>query len=76
MAECSALSPAPRKGQPVCKSHAHPCACALSGAVRLAASNGSEILSVAKPRPDGFGVKALARTSRWQKLLDAGLTAR
>jgi len=37
------------------------------------AADGSVIVASSRPQPDGTLVKALARASRWQKLLDEGV---
>src|SRR5918994_207570 len=45
------------------------------GRKRIVAPDGSEIVPMTKPQPDGTLVKALARAWRWQKLLDDGVYA-
>jgi hypothetical protein len=42
------------------------------GRKRIVAPDGSELVSAAKPQPDGTLVKALARAWRWQRMLDEG----
>jgi hypothetical protein len=42
------------------------------GRKRIVAPDGSEIAPTTKPHPDRTLVKALARASQWQKLLDGG----
>ena len=44
-------------------------------AERFVAPDGGEIVPISKPQPDGKLVKALARASRWQKLLDCGVNS-
>jgi hypothetical protein len=39
---------------------------------RIVAPDGSELVPTTKPHPDRTLVKALARASQWQKLLDGG----
>jgi len=43
------------------------------GRKRIVAPDGSEIVPISKPRPDGTLVKALARAWRWQRMLDKGV---
>jgi hypothetical protein len=45
------------------------------GRKRIVAPDGSELVPATKPQPDSSLVKALACTSRWQKLLDGASTA-
>ncbi len=45
------------------------------GRKRIVAPDGSEIVPTTKPQPDGILVKALARSWRWQRLLDGGVYA-
>jgi hypothetical protein len=40
------------------------------GRKRIVAPDGSELVPINKPQPDGTLVKALARAWRWQRLLD------
>ena len=42
------------------------------GRKRIVAPDGSEILSTTKSQPDSTMVKALARTHRWQRMLEEG----
>ena len=44
-------------------------------AERFVAPDAGEIVPISKPQPDGKLVKALARASRWQKLLDCGVNS-
>ena len=43
------------------------------GRKRLVAPDGSAIVLISKPQPDGTLIKALVRAWRWQKLLDEGV---
>jgi hypothetical protein len=43
------------------------------GRKRIVAPEGSDLAPSSKPQPDGTLVKALARASRWQRMLDAGV---
>jgi hypothetical protein len=43
------------------------------GRKRIVAPDGSEIMPISKPQPDGTLVKALARAHRWQRMLDEGV---
>jgi len=43
------------------------------GRKRIVAPDGSEIVPASKPQPDGALVKALARSWRWQRMLDEGV---
>jgi hypothetical protein len=43
------------------------------GRKRIVAPEGSAIVPVDKPQPDGTLVKALARAWRWQRMLDDGI---
>ena len=43
------------------------------GRKRIVAPDGSEIAPRTKPQPDGTLAKALARSWRWQRLLDKGV---
>ncbi len=45
------------------------------GRKRIVAPDGTAIVPIAKPQPDGTLVKALARAWRWQRMLDAGVYA-
>jgi hypothetical protein len=42
------------------------------GRKRIVAPDGSEIVPISKPQPDGTLLKALARAWRWQGMLDSG----
>jgi hypothetical protein len=42
---------------------------------RIVAPDGTAIVPMSKPRPDGTLVKALARAWRWQRMLDEGVYA-
>jgi hypothetical protein len=42
------------------------------GRKRIVAPDGSELVPVTGPQPDGTLVKAIARTWRWQRMLDEG----
>ena len=42
------------------------------GRKRIVAPDGSELVPASKPKPDGALLKALARTWRWQRVLDDG----
>jgi hypothetical protein len=42
------------------------------GRKRIIAPDGSELAPATKPQPDGTLVKALARSWRWQRMLDDG----
>jgi len=44
-----------------------------SGRKRIVAPDGSELAPATKPQPDGTLIKALARASRWQRMLDEGV---
>jgi hypothetical protein len=46
------------------------------GRKRIVAPDGSEIALASKPQPDGTLAKALARSWRWQKLLEDGCRLR
>jgi hypothetical protein len=45
------------------------------GRKRIVAPDGSEIAPTSRPQPDGTLVKALARSWRWQRMLDSGVYA-
>jgi hypothetical protein len=45
------------------------------GRKRIVAPDGSEIAPTSKPQPDGTLIKALARSWRWQRMLDDGVSA-
>jgi hypothetical protein len=45
------------------------------GRKRIVAPDGSAILPSSKPQPDSTLMKALARASRWQRMLDDGVYA-
>jgi hypothetical protein len=45
------------------------------GRKRIVAPDGSEIAPTSKPQPNGTLMKALVRSWRWQKLLQAGVDA-
>ena len=42
------------------------------GRKRIVAPDGSQIVPTSKPQPDGTLVKALARSYRWQRVLESG----
>jgi hypothetical protein len=42
---------------------------------RIVAPDGGEIVPTSKTQPDGTPVRALARASRWQRMLDEGIYA-
>jgi hypothetical protein len=42
------------------------------GRKRIVAPDGSQIVPISKPQPDGTLVKALARAYRWQRVLERG----
>jgi hypothetical protein len=43
------------------------------GRKRIVAPDGTELVPISKPQPDGTLVKALARAWRWQRMLDDGV---
>jgi hypothetical protein len=47
----------------------------LGGRKRIVAPDGSAIVPATKPQPDGTFIKALARSWRWQRMLDEGVYA-
>jgi hypothetical protein len=45
------------------------------GRRRIVAPDGNRIVPTSKPQPGGTRLKALARASRWQRMLDEGVYA-